>query len=308
MRNSNLKVSKVYNTGGFKITELELQIKNLSTEFECYQAIQLSDLHLGAYTSPDLIDKAIDISMSLKPNIFLLTGDYVHVGRKEVRELLFKAFGPEVSRFRHYRRLARHAAISLSEKLERLEAPDGILGIWGNHDYLEGIRTLKKYLPRSIKWLRNDVHLIKRGHTSLIISGIDDFRYGDPNLAKMKNSINETEKQVTNSDITLSSAVKIILSHNPDSVLLPDSELLKEYDLMLSGHTHGGQICLPGSIPVKSETKQKKFRSSLCHFGKLPIYISNGIGCSGIPLRLFCPPEIVVVRLTCINNCQKINR
>jgi len=272
----------------FKLTKLELLIEDLPVDLENYHMVQFSDPHYGVYTSPAVIDAALKIISELDPNVLLLTGDYVHVGRENLRILLYKTLGPKLSKYAHQRRLARFAAQEFGEKLETLNPPDGIFGVWGNHDYLEGKRALLKYLPKKIQWLENDARQIQIGKEHILIGGLDDYRFGKPDINKLIDKVNTLNE---------SSEVRILLSHNPDTVLLPDSTKLEYFNLMLSGHTHGGQICLPGSIPLITETKQKNHLSGLGKFGSLSVYTSNGVGCSGLPLRLFCLPEIVSIKL-----------
>lgn len=276
---------------GFKYTEIDIKGTAIPDALHDFHFVQISDPHFGVYTSAEVVEKSIQISNSLAPNVILLTGDYVHVGRQEVRTMMYKVLGPSISRYAQYRRLARRAAQHFGEILETIPSETTILGIWGNHDYLEGKRTIQRYLPERICWLENQsIQLNIKNHT-IVVSGLDDYRLGNPDIKQtVTNIINPNTDQKE-------PVFKLFLSHNPDAVLLKDNNLLSDYHLMLSGHTHGGQICLPGSIPLKTETKQRKLRRGKGEFNKLPVYISNGIGCSGLPLRLFCPPEIVSIRL-----------
>jgi uncharacterized protein len=295
MAKSNIKIKSSLHQR-FKLTTIELGIDDLPSELVGYHFLQISDPHFGIYTSRALIEKAISITNEISPDMIFLTGDYVHVGRQEVKTMLYKVLGPSLSRYSQYRRLARSAAKDFGEILSTLKAPDGIIGIWGNHDYLEGKRTIARYLPDSIRWLKNEsVDLTIRGH-QIRISGIDDYRFGEPDIEQ---TVHTDEEDTSLPDDN--SKVRIFLSHNPDTILLPKKELLAPYHIMLCGHTHGGQICLPGSIPLKTETKQKKVLNGLCNLKEMPIYVSNGVGCSGIPLRLFCPPELVSIRLTTLS-------
>ncbi len=278
---------------GFRHSEILIRGREIPSPLDNFCMVQLSDPHLGVYTSPEVIRKSVNICNTLSPDLVLLTGDYIHLGRQEVRTLMHKALGPAVSKYTQYRRLARHTTHELSRLFQELKPKEGIIGIWGNHDYLEGKRTLKRFLPQNIIWLENQtVDLTIKGST-IRISGIDDYRFGTPDIKK---TITTT---LENKQLTHPPAFKLFLSHNPDTILLPDNELLHSYNLILCGHTHGGQICLPGSIPIKTQTKQRKILKGLKNFEKAPVYVSSGIGCSGLPLRLFCPPEIVSVRLIC---------
>jgi uncharacterized protein len=286
IRTSSSKVA------GFKHTEITIASCHIPSCLNNYHMVQLSDLHFGIYTSPEIVNTSVEICNSLNPDLVLLTGDYVHVGRQEVRTMMYKVLGPSISRYSQYRRLARNAIQGLADVVSKLTPREKIIGIWGNHDYLEGKRTLKRYLPEDIQWLENQtIDHETRGHV-IRISGIDDYRFGEPDIKKT------IDTNISLSEPSVPPVFRLFLSHNPDSILLPGKDLLNSYDLMLCGHTHGGQICLPGSIPLRTQTKQKKVLKGLKLLDSLPVYVSNGIGCSGLPLRLFCPPEIVSVRLT----------
>ncbi|HWB54613.1 MAG TPA: metallophosphoesterase [Tepidisphaeraceae bacterium] len=91
-------------------------------------------------------------------------------------------------------------------------------------------------------------------------------------------------------------SVRIILSHQPDNVLRLES--LKA-DIILSGHTHGGQICLPGGRALLThDSLPKRFASGIHRIGSTWLVVSRGLGYTKIPLRLFCSPEIVEIKLT----------
>jgi len=274
----------------FRITELEIPVPNLDPSLDGFLIVQLADLHAGVYTSNELLEKAITYTASLNPNLILHTGDFVHTGRHDVRELLFKAFGPNVSRFRHYRRLARFYSKELSIMLASLKPSHGSYLVWGNHDYIEGLRTIKRYLPEGIAILKNSSSVVPNTENQIIVSGLDDFRYGEPSISETVSGLKELQSP--------KGAFKILLNHNPDALFAKDKKLLEDYSLILCGHTHGGQVCLPGSVAITTQTKSRKYHRGLDKLGASTyVYTSRGVGCAGIPMRLFCDPEIVVVRL-----------
>lgn len=283
-------------TSDFIISEIILSSPELPDAFHNLKLVQLSDLHFGVYTRPEVVKKAFEISNNIEPDIILLTGDYIHVGRQVVKAMMFKAIGPTLSRYAQFRRLSRQACMELASLINTLRYKKNIIGIWGNHDYLEGQRTIKNYFQDDIIWLKNQSLDLDIDGEILRISGIDDFRFGTPDIKETTSTFLDIKASILSNKSEPVS--KIFLSHNPDTIMLKESNILNDYDLMLCGHTHGGQICLPGSIPIKTETKQRKIVKGLNKFNSLPVYISNGIGCSGIPLRMFCPPEIVIIKYT----------
>lgn len=274
----------------FAVTELEIPIKGLSESLNGFLMVQMADLHTGVYTSMELIEKVISFVTTLNPNLILHTGDFVHTGRRDFRELLFKTLGPNISRFRHYKRLARIYSKELGAMLETLTPSHGSYAVWGNHDHIEGIRTIMRYLPKGITILNNNSSFIPNTNSKISISGIDDFRLGKPSITDTVSSLKKLEVE--------KDAFKILLNHNPDAFFAKDKDLIKEFNLILCGHTHGGQVCMPGSIAITTQTKSREYYVGLERLGKNTIiYTSRGIGCSGVPFRLFCDPEVVVIRL-----------
>ncbi len=270
-------------------TSITLKIKELPSDLCGYKISALTDFHYGCYTNPSVIKKCLEITKNENPDLILMLGDFVHSGRQKVRLAYLKLIGMRKSKYREYRRLALQSAKSLSELFSQLTPKDGIYSVWGNHDYIEGIWILKSVLPKTIHHLKNQNALISKKVNgkdfTLGIYGLDDIREGEPVMEGLSNP------DFKNADF------KIFLSHNPDFVKLKNHDLAKDVDIILSGHTHGGQVCLPGQIPMKTETKQRKYYAGGYRFGRSLFYISNGIGCSSLPIRLFCPPEIVTITL-----------
>ncbi len=271
-------------SGRFKITRIKLRIPNLPAPFVHYRFVQLSDLHYGPATRPSIVETAIEITNSLKPSLVLLTGDYVVAGLTGLKHKLATDIHPKFFGWTDYRRKVRTLARELSPILSRLQPEDGIVGVFGNHDYLEGIGTIRRQLPQSIRWLKNQRHdIVKNGH-QLTVFGVDDARMGDPCLERTFSG----EKP---------GFAQILLSHNPDIVLDQKSNLIDTVDLMLCGHTHGGQIRFPMIGALRSCTKQKVHILGLSRHGRTHVYTNAGIGHVGVPLRLFCPPEITCFEL-----------
>lgn len=268
--------------GRFRVTKVTLQTPSLPKEFEGYRIAHLTDLHYGPATNPKIVDQALEIAQSFSPDLFVLTGDFVVAGLTGVWHRLATKIDPKIFRWTEYRRKVRLCARELAPKIAKLSAPDGLLGVLGNHDHIEGLGTIRRQLPPSLRFLINDSTTIERGNARLYVAGVDDYKRGRPNLARALSA---------KSDGCFS---KILLSHNPDIVLSRDSYLLGDVDLVLCGHTHGGQIRVPGWGPVRSCTRQQDHIMGLTRFAKSAIYTNSGVGHVGIPLRLFCPPEIAI--------------
>ena len=152
--------------------------------------------------------------------------------------------------------------------------------VLGNHDFIEMVPALE---DMDIRVLLNESAVIERDGQQIHIAGVDDPHfYAADNLEKAGESIPLE-------------AVAILLSHSPDLVR---HAAHAGFDLMLSGHTHGGQICLPGGIALTYHTKSpRRFGRGPWHHNGMQGYTSHGAGVSIVPVRFNCPPEITIHHL-----------
>ena len=210
-----------------------------------------------------LAERLIKLVSSLKVDVCLLGGDY----RMEMYGQFFKA------------------AVKLREIVKHTNTRDGVLGVLGNHDCLEITPELE---DSGICMLINDSFLLERDGATLCIVGVDDPHYY---------KCSDIEKALR--EVPLN-AFTILLSHSPEIIKDLDG---KKIDLCLCGHTHGGQICLPVIGPVFTHIKlPRRFSAGLWQYNSTIGYTSNGAGCSGVPVRFNCPPEIVLLTLNKSNN------
>ena len=171
------------------------------------------------------------------------------------------------------------AALKVTAKIiDRLEQP--VYGVLGNHDT---IRMLPGLEAMGIRMLQNECETIRRGDDVIHLAGIDDAHYFRvDNIEKAAASIP-------------GAAFAILLSHTPE---IYRQAAHAGFDLLLSGHTHGGQICLPGSIPLMLESVlPRRMGAGAWRHGAMAGYTSVGAGCSVVPVRFNCPPEITLHRL-----------
>lgn len=176
---------------------------------------------------------------------------------------------------------ARNPALVLSNLQQItpcIQSP--IYGVLGNHDKLDitpGLEAL------GIRMLLNETIQIQRNEDSLYIAGVDDPTYYQSfDLAKVNQAIPPNE-------------FSILLAHSTNLYTQA-----KEYpfSLLLCGHTHGGQMCLPGNTPIFNQaTAPRSFISGAWHYGSLQGYTSRGVGTCGLTARFNCPPEIALLTL-----------
>ena len=178
-----------------------------------------------------------------------------------------------------YRRYIEPCAEALSE----LSAPEGVWAVLGNHDhYTDPELTTRALQNRKIAVLNNAHTTIQRGPDSLQLSGIDDWSWNATNWDRAFSGLN------TNTPT-------ILLSHQP-TVL--DLEQSNKVALIISGHTHGGQLNIPIlGAPARLATKDLKYARGLFRRGETQLYVSSGTGVIGLPVRFGVRPEIAVLRL-----------
>ncbi len=156
-----------------------------------------------------------------------------------------------------------------------------IFGVLGNHDTIQMLPGME---AMGIRMLQNECEMIKRGDQSIYLAGIDDAHYFRvDNIEKAASEIPDD-------------AFAILLSHTPE---IYRQAAHAGFDLLLSGHTHGGQICLPGSIPITLDSAlPRRMGAGAWHYGDMIGYTSVGAGSSVVAVRYNCPPEITQHRLS----------
>jgi predicted MPP superfamily phosphohydrolase len=179
------------------------------------------------------------------------------------------AFGPFEAALDGVERVCRH-----------LKPP--IYGVLGNHDTIKMVPGLE---AMGMKMLLNECAAITRADQRIHLAGIDDAHfYRMDNIEKAALPIPHGE-------------FSILLSHTPE---VYRQAAHANFDLMLTGHTHGGQICLPGSIPIRLDSAlPRRMGAGAWRHHNMIGYTSVGAGSSIVPVRLNCPPEITLHRLRC---------
>jgi len=173
----------------------------------------------------------------------------------------------------------------VAEALGRLRARHGCYAVLGNHDHRVGADAVAAALQaRGIEVLRNRHVRLRRNGSSLIVAGVDDVGYGEDNLRLALEG-------------AMADSPTVLLSHNP--AVLPRAAACG-VDLVLSGHTHGGQVDAPRLRTLMGRRGLRlplRWRQGLEQAGATQLYISRGIGTVVLPLRLRCPAEIPVLHL-----------
>lgn len=235
-----------------------IAVPNLPTAFSGLRIVHLTDLHYGFLVPLTLIKSVINRANKLKPDIIVCTGDYVHEKDSTVQ---INAVWPVLS---------------------QLTAPLGVYSVLGNHDHWADTERSDYWLKHTKQDLRYKAVRLERNGQHLWLAGTGDLWEDHRNLDGILGNVPDSE-------------CRIVLSHNPDTA---DTEYSSRVDLMISGHTHGGQVNIPFIGTPVLPVKNKNYSSGLKHSLRgSKVFISKGIGWAIYPVRFNCYPEIAVLEL-----------
>ena len=249
-----------------EIIYLTISLPRLPDAFAGMKIVQISDLHFQEYTEAAFLEAIVRRVNEAAPDLVVLTGDFV-------------SNNP----------LPKHFSIKLgyqcAEILNRIQCPLRY-AILGNHDAIVSARAVTDALhTQGIPVLANSSVPIERDGQRIWLAGTKDALEQKPDLAAALPAARRPDHEPV-----------ILLMHEPDYA---DRALGRKIDLMLSGHTHGGQIRIPFLPPLLLPGMGTKYVHG--HF-RLPdgmqLYVNRGIGAVNLPFRFRCPPEITVITLT----------
>ena len=235
-----------------------IPVPNLPESFSGFRLVQLTDLHYGPLVPLSLIRNVVTRANHIKSDAIICTGDYVHEKNSNAQ---INAVWPVLS---------------------ELKAPRGVFSVLGNHDHWADTDRSQYWLSKTGQDLRHKTVAIERNGQRLWLAGAGDFLEDHENLDELMKEIPEAE-------------CRIVLAHNPDTA---DTGFSSRVDLMISGHTHGGQVDIPfygpPILPVQNKTYSHGLKSSP---DGMKVFISRGIGWAVYPVRFNCFPEISVLEL-----------
>jgi predicted MPP superfamily phosphohydrolase len=242
-----------------EITKPTIVLPNLPEAFNGYRMVQVSDFHLGTWLdTQDMLD-IVDLVNMQEPDLIAITGDFV-------------TFNP--SRF----------ANDLIKILSGFKSKDGVIAVMGNHDHYTNADLIRDVLKRSgILELQNRIYTIQRDSARLIFAGIDDYMTRHADLDSVIMQIPKFDDAV------------ILLAHEPDFADI--SAASGRFAMQISGHTHGGQICLPYFGNLYLPRYGRKYPSGEYSVRNMVLYTNRGLGTSWLKFRINCPPEITVFQL-----------
>ncbi|GJL66325.1 MAG: hypothetical protein NPIRA05_12960 [Nitrospirales bacterium] len=255
---SGLWTRAVRNSLDYEVIENPVRLPHVPQSFHGFRILHLSDLHLeGIADQGQALQQTIT---QLEYDLCVITGDF--------RLLTYGDYQTTLD--------------CLTPLVKHIQCPHGIIGILGNHDFLEMVPGLESL---GIQMLLNEATSIQRGTDTIWMAGVDDAHWYE--VADLPKALQSVPKD--------KHFVQILLAHSPEII----SEAHETgIDLYLCGHSHGGQICLPGgrSIIVNSRCA-REYTSGTWKHQQMQGYTTRGVGTSLLPVRLSCRPELVIHRL-----------
>jgi predicted MPP superfamily phosphohydrolase len=241
------------------VEEAELRLPGLHPDLDGASLLFVSDVHAGPFLSPDDLAEVFDRLGSLEPDLVVHGGDLASTSFEEIEP---------------------HAGA-----LRSLTGTLGTFGVLGNHDHYtrRPERVLAFLRTCGVHTLHNEAALVRRGEGRLLLAGIDDWNIGRPDLPRTIAAARALD----------ASAPIVLVSHNPDAFF---EAARAGVAAVLSGHTHGGQVRIPG-LPVLVRMSRYRLDEGLYASGGSTLVVSRGLGASGLPIRLGVAPEAARVTL-----------
>lgn len=254
-----------------RVEHFTLPVDGLSGALSQLTVVQLTDIHAGPFMPPEELAAYVETINRLKPDLIALTGDFVASSPSEVDPCV--------------------------EILSELKARYGTYACLGNHDVYAGIEDEleRRFGEKGIVVLRNGAVNLPVGNSRIDVLGIDDLRWGNPDLPRALAAAGKEPGEV-----------RILLSHRPE--IFPDAAE-RQIDVTLSGHYHGGQIKLadmPWNLSIArllTPYAEGLFRlprgdnPAISTAKGSTLFVGRGIGITGLPIRINCPPQIAHLTL-----------
>lgn len=241
-----------------KVSNCKININDLPNYPSNFTIVHISDLHLVNLEKKDLF--CINKINEINPDLIVITGDLI--GNV-------------------------HGINSTLAFINSLKSKHGIYGVFGNEEYqslyYHHIETL---VNSNVTILRNEYTKINlKNNQKLYIIGIDDPVFKRDNLEKSIHNLPDE-------------GFKILLTHSPEITKIYPIDKLNIFNLILSGHVHGGQVRIPFLGPLVIPFGcERKYNSGLHKIGKASLLVNRGVGTCPLTVRFFCRPEIYVIKL-----------
>ena len=251
-----------------RVRDYRIESSEVPEAFDGYRIAFASDFHLKSKFKERQLRGTVKALQALAPDILMLGGDY-----QEGCEYVEPLFA----------------------ELSQVKTPDGTYAVLGNNDYercTELIRRAMSYY--GIRLLEHEVDTIRRGEEYIIVWGANPYADRYPTAPRKSGTLAET--QIMQLSENNQETFVVLLTHTPDYIEEPEAAMA---DVALAGHTHGGQVTLFGIYaPITASRYGMRYRTGLRRSSSgIPVVISNGLGTSRYPIRMFAPTDVVMVTL-----------
>ena len=254
----------------FELEHFDFRLDGLSSALSGLTVVQLTDIHVGPFMPGEELAACVEAVNRLEPDFIALTGDFVASSPSELDPCV--------------------------EALSRLKARHGIYACLGNHDVYAGIEDemTRRFAENNIVMLRNAAVTHRIGNSAINILGIEDLRTGAPHLPWALAAAKKDPGEV-----------RLLLSHRPE--IFPEAAM-KGVEMVLSGHYHGGQIKVGPEAAnlsiarlltpyVDGKYLLPRRRDARSDAKTSTLFVGRGIGITGLPIRINCPPQIAHLTL-----------
>jgi uncharacterized protein len=242
-----------------EVVRPEVTLPRLAAAFDGYRVVQIGDLHLDDWSRPARLHRVAEMVNAEAPDLIVVTGDFASYSARRL----------DTER--------------LVDALRHLSAPDGVLAILGNHDYLTDVKLIRRCIREAgLTELLNEAVTLRRDGSELHVAGVDDVMEGRSRLDLVLQALPRT-------------GAAVLLAHEPDFADV--AAATGRFDLQLSGHSHGGQVRVPVLGRAALPPFSQRYTRGLHRVGGMLLYTNRGLGTVHARLRFGCRPEITALTL-----------
>ncbi len=246
----------------YDVTEASFPVPGLAPELDGFTIAMVSDVHSSIFMTRTDMEGYVKVINGLNADMVVVPGDFVNSNTYEV--------------------------YPFAEAFSGLHAPHGVYGVMGNHDFFAQQPEIvaREVNDSGVRLLRDEGLVIRKGEARLYLAGVDDTWGPGPAAGKMRVALRRAPDGIP----------RVLLCHRPYFLRQAAEQVV---DLVLSGHTHGGQVVLGrfGRVAITPATLVSPYVAGKYRLGPTHMYVSRGIGTVGLPIRIDCPPEVTRIVL-----------